>query len=147
MVDPERVERLLVRVADDVSELARSRDRGRELLGDRTALAAAKYHFITAIEGCARIAHHIIASEEWLVAESNADAVRRLGAEGAVGRGTAQAVAGAVGLSRGGSRRTADPRRRRGFRPPSRPALPTAPAARPPLRVPVAVRRGLAPTP
>lgn len=98
MVDRERVERLLARVADDVRELTRFRARGRELLGDRTALAAAKYHFITAIEGCARIAHHIIASERWLVAESNADAVRRLGDEGVLDASTAASVASAVGF-------------------------------------------------
>lgn len=98
MVDQERVERLLARIADDVRELARHRDRGAELLDDRTELAAVKYLFITAIEGCARIAHHLIASQRWLVAESNADAVRRLGAEGVVDASTARSVAGAVGF-------------------------------------------------
>ena len=68
VVDHERVERLLARIADDLRELDRSRDRGRDLLNDHITLAAAKYHFITAIEGCARVAHHIIASEVWLVA-------------------------------------------------------------------------------
>lgn len=82
MVDQERVDRLLARIASDLRQLSGYRERGAELLGDRTELAAAKYYFITAIEGCARVAQHLIAAEGWLVAETNADAVRRLGSEG-----------------------------------------------------------------
>ena len=70
MVDQERVDRLLARVAEDLRELAGYRKRGAELLDDRTELAAAKYYFITAIEGCARVAQHLIAAEGWLVAET-----------------------------------------------------------------------------
>ena len=43
MVDQERVERLLARMADDLRELAGYRRRGVELLDDHTELAAAKY--------------------------------------------------------------------------------------------------------
>jgi len=98
MVDQERVDRLLARVADDLRELAGYRRRGAELLNDRTELAAAKYYFITAIEGCARVAQHLIAAEGWLVAESNADAVRRLGSQGVLDMSTAESVATAVGF-------------------------------------------------
>jgi len=59
--------------------------------------ASPPYHFITAIEGCAQIAHHIIASEGWRVAESNADAVRAPGVQRVVPGPTAEAVARAVG--------------------------------------------------
>ena len=98
MVDQERVDRLLARVAADLRELAGYRRRGTELLDDRTELAAAKYYFITAIEGCARVAQHLIAAEGWLVAESNADAVRRLGSQGVLDMSTAESVATAVGF-------------------------------------------------
>lgn len=98
MVDAERVERLLTRVADDLREVARFRTHGPALLDDPTALAAIKYYFITAIEGCARIAHHIIASECWTVPETNADALRRLGIEGVLDRSTADSAASAVGF-------------------------------------------------
>ena len=60
--------------------------------------ASPPYHFITAIEGCAQIAHHVIASEGWRVAESNADAVRAPGVQRVVPGPTAEAVARAVGF-------------------------------------------------
>lgn len=98
MVDQERLDRLLDRVASDLKILDSYRVAAGNLLDDPTRLAAVKYHFITAIEGCARISHHLIASEGWRVAESNADAVRRLGAQRVVPASTAEAVARAVGL-------------------------------------------------
>ncbi len=98
MVDQERLDRLLDRVASDLKVLHGYHAAESELLDDPTRLAAVKYHFITAIEGCARIAHHIIASEGWRVAESNADAVRRLGTQHVVPAQTAEAVARAVGF-------------------------------------------------
>jgi uncharacterized protein YutE (UPF0331/DUF86 family) len=98
MVDQERVDRLLDRIASDVRELRRLRELRADLIADRTALAAAKYYFITAIEGCARVAQHIIVDQGWKVAESNADAVRRLGAEGVLTIELADALARAVGF-------------------------------------------------
>jgi uncharacterized protein YutE (UPF0331/DUF86 family) len=98
MVDQERVDRLLDRIASDVRELAELRKLGTDLICDRRALAAAKYYFITAIEGCARVAQHIIASQEWKVADSNADAIRRLGAEGVLTVELAETLARAVGF-------------------------------------------------
>ncbi len=99
MVDQERLDRLLDRVASDLKALNGYRAAERDLLDDPIRLAAVKYHFITAIEGCTRIAHHLIASEGWRVAESNADAVRTLGAQRVVPVPTAEAVARAVGFS------------------------------------------------
>ena len=84
--------------ASDLKVLDGYRAAAGDLLDDPTRLAAVKYHFITAIEGCARIAHHVIASEGWRVAESNADAVRTLGAQRVVPAPTAEAVARAVGF-------------------------------------------------
>ncbi|MGH3766852.1 MAG: type VII toxin-antitoxin system HepT family RNase toxin [Pseudonocardiaceae bacterium] len=98
MVDQERLDRLLDRVASDLKALHGYRVAEENLLDDPTRLAAVKYHFITAIEGCARIAHHLIASEGWRIAESNADAVRTLGAQQVVPAPTAEAVARAVGF-------------------------------------------------
>lgn len=61
MVDSERVIRLLDRIAEDVRKLNRYHEQADSLLSDETALNAVKYLFITAIEGCGRVAQHIIA--------------------------------------------------------------------------------------
>jgi uncharacterized protein YutE (UPF0331/DUF86 family) len=61
-------------------------------------LDAAKYRFITAIEGCARVAQHICASEGWTAPDSNADAVRALAARGVLASRTAEAIARATGF-------------------------------------------------
>lgn len=98
MVDQERLDRLLDRVATDLKVLDGHRASEGELIADPTRLAAVKYIFITAIEGCARIAHHIIAAEGWSVAESNAEAVRRLGEHRVLPVQIADAVARAVGF-------------------------------------------------
>lgn len=98
MVDQERVDRLLDRISSDVRELERLRELGTGLIADRVALAATKYYFITAIEGCAKVAQHIIVDQAWKVADSNADAIRRLGAEGVLTAELAEAVARAVGF-------------------------------------------------
>jgi len=76
-----------------VRELEALRKLGTNLITDRRALAAAKYYFITAIEGCARVAQHLIADQGWKIADSNADAIRRLGAEGVLTDALAEAVA------------------------------------------------------
>jgi hypothetical protein len=89
VVDREWLDRLLDRVAYDLKALTEYRAAG-DLLENPTRLAAVKYHFITTIDGCARIAHHIIASEGWRIAESNADAVRALSAQHVVRAATAE---------------------------------------------------------
>ena len=98
MVDQERVDRLRSLVSDDLRQLAEYRDHGVGPDGDRTELAATEYFFITAIEGCARIAQYLIADEGWAVAESNAEAIRRLGEQNVIDGSTATAVASAVGF-------------------------------------------------
>lgn len=70
MIDQERLDRLLDRVASDLKSLHGYRVADGNLLDDPIRLAAVKYHFITAIEGCARIAHYLITSEGWWVVES-----------------------------------------------------------------------------
>jgi len=49
MVDQERIDRLLDRISSDIRELQKLAIRGSDLLTDRTALAATKYYFITAV--------------------------------------------------------------------------------------------------
>lgn len=98
VVDRERIDRLLDRISEDLGELTKLGEFGSALINDRIRLAAVKYYFITAIEGCARVAQHIIAAQGWPVAESNADAVRRLGANGVLPPPLAESVAKAVGF-------------------------------------------------
>ncbi|MDQ3304556.1 MAG: hypothetical protein M3535_00985 [Actinomycetota bacterium] len=87
MVDERRVEQLLRRVAQDIAVLRR---RGRieptPPATERDRLDALKYTFVTAIEGCVGVAHHLCASEGWAAPATNADALdgvlRRLGPRG-----------------------------------------------------------------
>lgn len=72
MVDEPRVQRLLRRLLDDVATL---RELGASSeVPQRARLGAIKYAFVTAIEGCVRIAQHLGASEGWRVPDRNADA-------------------------------------------------------------------------
>lgn len=97
MVDGERVARLLDRVLADLHKLDGYRRSGRDSVDERW-LDAVKYSFVVAIEGCGRVAHHIVVSEGWRVAESNADAIRALAAHDVVAVATAEPVARAMGL-------------------------------------------------
>ncbi|MGH8774934.1 MAG: DUF86 domain-containing protein [Jiangellaceae bacterium] len=64
-------------------------------------LDAVKYRFVTVIEGCVSVAHHIVVAEGWGVPETNADALRELGRHGVVNPALAGSVPGP--LQRGGS--------------------------------------------
>jgi uncharacterized protein len=97
-IDHERIDRMLDRIASDLRELENLTKLDIDLITDQTALAATKYYFITAIEGCTQIAQHIIANQGWRVADSNTDAVRRLGTEGVLTNQLAESVARAVGF-------------------------------------------------
>ncbi len=66
MFDGRRVRRLLQRITEDIAYL------GTKAAGDRPALAsdfdrlaAVKYVFVTAIEGCLDVAQHLCSSEGW----------------------------------------------------------------------------------
>lgn len=99
MVDERRVRRLLQRVSDDLGYLATRAGEDRNvLLGDPDRLAALKYVFITAIEGCLNVAQHLCASEGWGPPASNADALRLLGGRGVVAIPLAESMARAVGF-------------------------------------------------
>jgi uncharacterized protein YutE (UPF0331/DUF86 family) len=99
MVDSERVRRLLEGIRNDLAFLesfaAKPPD---DLAIDEVALGAVKYRFVTAIEGCAKAAHHIVASEGWSSPDTNAEAVRELGRHGVVDLVVAESVARAVGF-------------------------------------------------
>jgi uncharacterized protein YutE (UPF0331/DUF86 family) len=99
VVDRDRVFRLLAGIEADVAFLARFAERDvDEIVRDDVLLAAIKYGFVTAIEGSAKVAHHLAASEAWPVAETNADAVRTLASEGVLTHELATAIAAAVGF-------------------------------------------------
>ena len=97
MVDAERLARIVTRVRHDVATL-RATAAAHDLVADPTALAAVKYLFVTAIEGCVRAASHIASSDGLGVAESGADAVRLLGRHAVVDPDLAESVARAVGF-------------------------------------------------
>jgi uncharacterized protein YutE (UPF0331/DUF86 family) len=98
VVDARRILRLLQRVKLDVDRLnERARDRA-VLRADFDRLAALKYLFVTAIEGCIDSAQHLCASEGWGRPTSNADAVLELGRRGVLDPDLAASVARAVGF-------------------------------------------------
>lgn len=96
MVDARRARRLLQRISEDLSFLDERVEHRLDLLGDRERLAAVKYVFVTAIEGCIDVAQHLAASEGWGPPGTNADAVRLLARHGVIRTELAEAVARAV---------------------------------------------------
>jgi uncharacterized protein YutE (UPF0331/DUF86 family) len=99
MVDEPRVRRLLQRVGDDLALLTeRARVNRKELASDVDRLAAVKYFFVTAIEGCVDVAHHLCASESWAPPASNADAFRVLARHEVIAHGLAESMGRAAGF-------------------------------------------------
>lgn len=99
MVDARRVVRILQRIEQDLERLrTRAREDRSRLRDDFDRLAAVKYLFVTAIEGCIDVAQHLCASEGWGRPEANADAVRELGRNGVVPPAVAETAARAVGF-------------------------------------------------
>jgi uncharacterized protein YutE (UPF0331/DUF86 family) len=99
VVDIERLFRLCRGIEADVAFLARFS--GQDVAGivnDEVLLGSIKYRFVTAIEGCAKVAHHMAASEAWPVAETNADAIRVLAKQGVLTHELAASIAAAVGF-------------------------------------------------
>lgn len=75
MVDPDRLRKLLGRMADRRERLAGYSHRERDdYLTDDEAVAASKYLLVTAIEDVLSVANHIIASEGWRSPADYADA-------------------------------------------------------------------------
>lgn len=99
MVDEDRLLRLLDGIRKNVDHLADLARRPRAtILGDVVTLSGVKYLFVVAIEGCAKVAHHIAASGGWPAAETDGDAVRDLGRRGVVPAEVAASIADAVGF-------------------------------------------------
>jgi uncharacterized protein YutE (UPF0331/DUF86 family) len=98
VVDNERLVRLLDGVRRDVRVLRDLSASGEELPSDEVRLSAVKYRFITAIEGCAKVAHHVVAAEGWAAPETNAGAVRELAEHGVTAQPVSEAIARAVGF-------------------------------------------------
>lgn len=98
MVDERRVRRLLQAVTDDLTFLRERAAAPESLAGDRERMAALKYVFVTAIEGCLSVAQHVCAAEGWGPPTSNADAMRVLGSQALLDADLAASMAGAVGF-------------------------------------------------
>lgn len=98
MTDTERLVRMLERIRSDAADLRGYATAGPALAGDRTALRAVKYTFITAIEGVSRACQHIVVSQGWPVADTSADAVRELARHTVVDVELSEALARAIGF-------------------------------------------------
>jgi len=99
LVDERRVRRLLQRVSEDLAYLrARSLEDRTAIRADADRLAALKYRFVTAIEGCLNVAQHLCASEGWGPPATNAEALRILGRHGVLDAALADSLARAVGF-------------------------------------------------
>lgn len=99
MVDERRVRRLLQRINQDITYLATKAVGDRvALMTDFDGLAAVKYVFVTAIEGCLDVAQHLCSSEGWGPPSSNADALRLLGHHGVLSSELGATMARAVGF-------------------------------------------------
>lgn len=99
MVDSDRVTRLLGAIDRDAGFLDTfgSSD-PNDVLANATSLAAIKYGFITATKGCARVAHHICASEGWKVGETSADSIQMLSERGVISSDLAESLSRASGF-------------------------------------------------
>lgn len=99
MVDERRVRRLLQRVSEDLTYLrARVSSDRQAIRSDPDRLAALKYVFVTAIEGCLDVAQHLCASAGWGPPASNPDAFRLLSRHGVLAAELAESLARAVGF-------------------------------------------------
>ena len=74
MVDEGRASRLLRWIAERTDRLAAAEN--RDLSTGSLWLEGVKYLFITAIEGCVDVAHHIVSSESWRAPDTTGEAIR-----------------------------------------------------------------------
>lgn len=97
MVDPERLHRLLRRIADDLALLRRYAGVDREeLVVDAVRLGHMKYLFVTMLEGCIDAAHHVCAADGYGPPETNAAAMLLLARHEVVSRELGSSMAQAV---------------------------------------------------
>ena len=97
MVDEGRAARLLRTVSERIRRLDTASTRRSDNL-DSLWLDGVKYLFITAIEGCVDVAHHIGSSESWQAPDTNAGAIRILGEHRVITAEVATSVARSVGF-------------------------------------------------
>jgi uncharacterized protein YutE (UPF0331/DUF86 family) len=97
VLDEGRVARLLRAISERVERLE-SANEGRIDSPESLWLDGVKYLFVTSIEGCIDVAHHICSSESWSAPDTNADAIRLLGKHAVVSPDLARRVAQAVGF-------------------------------------------------
>jgi len=102
VVDEGRVARLLRGVEERLDRLD---DAGGRLAGaspdalpDALLLDAVKYLFVTAIEGCVDVGHHVAASERWGAPDTNAAAFTVLAEHGVIDTQLAARLGQAVGF-------------------------------------------------
>lgn len=98
MVDSGRVARLLRDVEGRIARLDSARLECAEHEGDLMWLDAIKYLFVTAIEGCTDVAHHVAASERWEAPDTNAQSFAILQRHDVVDVATSHAMASASGF-------------------------------------------------
>jgi uncharacterized protein YutE (UPF0331/DUF86 family) len=80
MVNKPKIENILRQVNDDLLKLDKYRDYERyRFISEYEISSGAKYHLLTAIEGCLRLGNHIISDKMFAKAETYADVFRVLG--------------------------------------------------------------------
>lgn len=97
MVDEGRLTRLLRSIAERTDRLASVAASVPATPGDLW-LDGVKYLFITAIEGCVDVAHHIASAARFGAPDTNADAIRALGRHDVINPDLAERMARAVGF-------------------------------------------------
>lgn len=98
MVDEVRVSRLMRAASDGLASLGREAAAPPQRRADPLWRSGVKYLFITTIEACVDIAHHVCASEGWGPPATNADAFRVLARHDMVPAALANSLAHAVGF-------------------------------------------------
>jgi uncharacterized protein YutE (UPF0331/DUF86 family) len=98
VVDEVRVLRLLRRITDDLAVLEHESRAEAARREDPVWLRGVKYTFVTAIEACVDIAHHLCAVQGWGPPSDNGDAVNLLGRHGILSHELASSLRKAVGF-------------------------------------------------
>lgn len=98
MVDEVRVLRLLRSVSDDLAFLRAESTADATRRADPLWLRGVKYTFVTAVEACIDVAHHVCATQGWGPPRDNGDALRLLGAHAVLTEDLATRMRRAAGL-------------------------------------------------
>ncbi|CAN5626633.1 hypothetical protein BH24ACT11_BH24ACT11_01440 [soil metagenome] len=98
VVDEVRVLRLLRAIADDLAVLLAESGADERRRSDPLWLRGIKYAFVTAIEAVVDVAQHVCSTQGWGPPRDNGDAVRLLGAHGAISAEVASSIRQAVGF-------------------------------------------------